>query len=102
MLLSSKDNLRGDTPTGLDSIHNFYQQLVFEQIEQVLSADDLNDIDYIADVACVALNHLPPKYIRHNVDMAFYLSIDERSEMENKVVKAVEDAINFVSTHGSR
>lgn len=102
MLLSSKDNLRGDLPTGLDSIHNYYQQLVFEQIERVLSDEDLNDIDYIADIACVALNHLPPKYIRHNVDMAFYLSIDERNDMENKVVKAVEEAIRFVSSHGSR
>lgn len=34
------------------------------------------DSDYLSDVACVALNRLPARYIRHEVDMAFYMTQD--------------------------
>ena len=40
--------------------------------------------DLLADVACVALNRLPPRYIRHEVDFAFYLSERERTESERR------------------
>jgi hypothetical protein len=102
MLVSSANNLRGDMPAALDSIHNYYQQLVFEQITKAIKPSDLKDVDYIADIACVALNHLPPKYIRHDVDMAFYLSTDERAEMGFKVASAVEEAVTFVNKHSAR
>ena len=82
-------------PTELDSIHNYYEGLVFTSIQQKLGARYGNN-DYTADIACVALNHLPPRYIRHDVDMAFYLSPNERQEMIDKVEKAVALAIEFV------
>lgn len=94
MLLSS-DNRRGDTLSDLDSIHNFYEGLVFDEVNRLVADRDV-DSDFIADAACVALNHLPPRYIRHNVDMMFYLSPDEQAEMDNKVSQAVEKAIALV------
>ena len=94
MLLSHESPLL--IPTALDSIHNYYEGLVFEALQQQLPEDYGNN-DYIADVACVALNHLPPRYIRHNVDMAFYLSPNERQEMSEKVTQAVLKAIEFVN-----
>jgi hypothetical protein len=48
------------------------------------------------DVSCVALNHLPPRYIRHDVDMSFYLSPIELDEINNKVNNAVKHALEFV------
>ena len=94
MLLSS-DNHRGDTLSDLDSIHNFYEGLVFEELNRVLAGREIGG-DYIADAACVALNHLPPRYIRHDVDMMFYLSPDEKQEMDDKVKEAVQKAVTFV------
>lgn len=94
MLLSS-DNHRGDTLSDLDSIHNFYESLVFDEINRTLAGRAVSS-DYIADTACVALNHLPPRYIRHDVDMMFYLSPNEKAEMNNKVQQAVSNAIEFV------
>ncbi|MEH6470780.1 MAG: late competence development ComFB family protein, partial [Halopseudomonas sp.] len=58
--------------------------------------DSPQDIEDLADIACVALNHLPPRYFRHEIDMAFYLSPTEYKEMKDKVDKAVSDAIAYV------
>lgn len=52
--------------------------------------------ELLADVACVALNRLQPRYIRHAVDFAFYLSERERSESERQIAEAVEFAFGFV------
>ncbi len=52
--------------------------------------------ELLADVACVALNRLPPRYIRHEVDFAFYLSERERSESDRQVQEAVDYAFGFV------
>lgn len=52
--------------------------------------------ELLADVACVALNRLPPRYIRHEVDYVFYLSERERSDSERQVDEAVDYAFGFV------
>ena len=48
------------------------------------------------DVACVALNRLPPRYIRHEVDFVFYLSDRERVDNERQLREAVDYAFGFV------
>ena len=95
MLLSHENPL--GIPTELDSIHNYYESMVFNALREKLS-NHFGSNDYTADIACVALNNLPPRYIRHDVDMAFYLSPDERQEMVDKVDKAVIEAIKFVDS----
>ena len=90
-----------DVPANLDSVHNYYEHMVITEIHKQIGAKPM-DTDVIADVACVALNHLPPRYIRYDVDMAFYLSPKESLEMEEKVALAVHDALAFVEKRGSR
>lgn len=90
-----------DSTAYLDSMHNYYEHLVLNEIQLQLG-DRIVDGDFIADVACVALNHLPPRYVRYDVDMAFYLSPKESQEMEDKVTLAVRDALIFVEQRGSR
>lgn len=83
-----------------DSVHNYYEQLVFEQI--LRSNDRANeDGEFLADVACVALNRLPPRYVRHDVDMTFFMTPDDLEDMADKVVKAVNEAIEYVESRGS-
>lgn len=82
---------------GADSVHNFYELQVMEEIIN-RSERAQEDSDFLADVACVALNHLPPRYIRHDVDMSFFLSPQEQEEMQKKVRKAVKDAIKYVKS----
>ena len=60
-----------------------------------------HDPELLADVACVALNRLQPRYIRHEVDFAFYLSEKERSESERQVADAVDFAFGFVQARSA-
>ncbi len=97
MLLSNSP--RGDHSADIESVHNYYENMVREEIQRQLTASVTNP-GLFADIACVALNHLPPRYIRYDVDMAFYLSPKESQEMEEKVTAAVLAAIEFVSDRG--
>lgn len=80
-----------------NNIRNYYEQLVAEEILARLPGSQ--DAGYLADIACVALNHLPPRYIRHEVDMAFYMSPDELHDIHQRVKQAVADAIEFIASH---
>jgi hypothetical protein len=83
-----------------DQINNYYEQAVSEEIHLQLSKRETTPAkDFMSDVACVALNRLPPKYYRHDVDMSFYMTVDELIEVKEKVVAAVTDAILFVESH---
>lgn len=76
------------------SVRNYYESLVFNEVKEQLGTNSSHDL--LSDVACVALNHLPPRYIRHEVDMFFYLSPQEREETTEKVRQAVKNAIEFM------
>lgn len=78
-----------------DEVHNYYETLVSDYISQI-NLYDKYEGDFIADVCCVALNKLPPKYIRYEVDMAFFLPAEERLKMQESVEVAIKDAIETV------
>ena len=82
----------------LDFFHNYYEKLVLHEIHQQSERAQQGDRDFIADATCVALNHLPPRYIRHNVDMTFFMSPQEMQEIENKVSSAVKLALDYVES----
>lgn len=79
------------------SLHNFYQRLVYEYIceELVEQYPDCGE-EIFQDAACYALTRLPARYIRHDIDMAFYLAPGERADMLQSVRQAVDDAANFI------
>ena len=81
-----------------DDIHNYYEKLVSQHFH-TLKIEERFDEDFISDLVCVVLNQLPPRYIRHEVDMAFYLPASERFEMENNVKIAVSKALEFMTRH---
>ncbi|MFT6916738.1 MAG: competence protein ComFB [Motiliproteus sp.] len=78
-----------------EHINNYYETMVADALAVQLKGTNL-DIEERADIACVALNHLPPRYFRHQIDMAFYLSGTEHEEMNAKVHKVVAEAIAYV------
>lgn len=81
-----------------DDIHNYYEKLVSQHFSAAKFAEKYDE-DFIADLTCVVLNQLPTRYIRHEVDMAFYLPASERFEMEAKVKEAVSKAVEFMKIH---
>ena len=82
-----------------EDIHNYYEKLVLQHFT-TLKIEEKYDSDFVADLICVVLNQLPPRYIRHEVDMAFYLPASERFEMENKVKVAISKALHFMKAQG--
>lgn len=83
-----------------DSINNYFEKLVFDNIQEHLNTTDLeNEDDLLADIACVALNQLPARYVRHNVDMVFYMTAEEKEQNAVLVEDAVNMAIDYVKKH---
>ena len=78
-----------------DDIHNYYEHLVLQRLSE-LELDKTKSADYLADVCCLALNQVPPRYIRFEVDMAFCLPQSERQQMEMNVESAVEKAMRYL------
>lgn len=80
-----------------DSIRNHLERAVFDAVSA--RADEqphLRTQGLCADIACVALNRLPPRYIRHEVDLSFYMTEKERQENQSAVDEAVDFAVGFV------
>lgn len=82
----------------VDFLHNYYERLVVQEVYDQSERVQQGDRDFLADVACVALNRLPPRYIRHDVDMTFFMSPQDMVEIERKVTNAVTDALNYVES----
>ena len=79
------------------SIHNYYEHLVTDYIiTEVIPRMPDKHPDFLLDVACFALSKLPSRYMRHEIDMAFYMSIAERLKMVDDVKTQVENAIVFI------
>jgi competence protein ComFB len=85
-----------------DNIHNWYERLVLKQLDNNLKLKSEFSEESISDIACLTLNHLPPKYVRHTVDMSFYTSLVERTEMDERINAAIGAAIQYVRKNPSR
>jgi hypothetical protein len=81
------------------SIHNYYEMLVVEYIMNTVAREPGVDQDFLEDVACLALNQLPARYVRHDVDMAFFLTTREREKMQTNITEAVLNAVRRVREH---
>ncbi len=87
----------------IESAHNYYEALVAEELQKQLKGDKhIKDRDFVEDAACVALNRLPPRYVRHHVDLVYYLSDEEKLKMDESVHDVVKEAIKFVHDHRKR
>lgn len=80
-----------------DDIHNYYEKLVLEYII-ANNLDKRFPNEFLSDLCCIVLNQLPSKYIRHEVDMAFYLPVAERYEMEMNVRESIGRALEFMDS----
>ena len=83
-----------------ETIHNYYERLVLQRIHEVAQAEgNAEEVDFWEDVACVALNQLPSRYVRHDVDLIFYMTPDEQAQVNLSVRDAVQMARQFVTSH---
>ncbi len=86
----------------LSSIGNYYERLVMERIhDTLLQQDEATGSDYVDDLACVALNYLPPRYVRYSIDLAAHLTDQEHATMREEVADAVGFAIATLRRRGA-
>ncbi len=84
-------------PMNFASVYNFYEHLVFEYIvERLQERYPDEDEEFFLDVACYALTKLPARYIRHEIDMAYYLQPGERAEMMRSVAEETMEAAKYI------
>ncbi|MBA4254717.1 MAG: hypothetical protein C0445_02445 [Polaromonas sp.] len=82
--------------SSIEQIHNYYERLVLDEV--VRRVRDRRDVtaDMVADMACVALNKLPARYVRHDVDLVFYLTETERHHSDVAMDAAITEAMALV------
>ncbi len=85
-----------------EQVHNYYERLVFEEVARMSNAYAHYSADMLADVACVALNRLPARYVRHDVDMMFYLTEHERHAIEESLIEALTFAFSMVGERNAK
>ena len=85
-----------------EQVHNYYERLVFEDVARLAAAHPDFTPDMLSDVACVALNRLPARYVRHDVDMMFYLTEQERHAIEVAMDEGLNFAFAFVGERAAK
>jgi len=87
--------------TSFEQVHNYYERLVFDEVLRRSADWPQLTPEQLADVACVALNRLPARYVRHDADLMFYLTEAERHAIELAVAEALDYAFRLVSERSS-
>lgn len=85
-----------------EQVHNYYERLVFEEVAARAEANPDFSSDMLCDVACVALNRLPARYVRHDVDLMFYLTEKERHTIDKSLDEVLNFAFTFVLERASK
>lgn len=80
-----------------DQIHNYYETKVIEQVMEISREQGYSN-EQMVDLCCIALNNLPTRYFRHEVDLAFYMSAHEHDDINRRVRQAVNDAIAYMKS----
>lgn len=80
-----------------EAIHNYYESLVIERVMNTIAKNSDCSEDFLEDVVCLTLNQLPARYVRHDVDMAFFLTTREREKMQHNITEAVLSAVKTVN-----
>ena len=80
------------------SVHNTHEKTVCEAVAKAATRypSVRDDPELLADVACVALNRMPPHYIRHSADLAFFTTEKERQAIKRNIAESVDFAFGYV------
>jgi len=80
------------------SVHNAHEKTIFDTVVATAPRYPAlaGNAELLADVACVALNRLPPHYIRHSTDLAFFTTDREREALQRSISDSVDFAFGYV------
>ncbi len=80
------------------AVHNHHEAAVFAAVNAAAEhyPGIADDPELLADVACVALNRVPPHYICHSADLAFFTTEKERQATRRVIDESVDFAYGYV------
>jgi len=81
-----------------DSVKNHRESMVFEMVEYLAASTAAVQAnpELLADIACIALNSLKPRYICRPKTLSKHMTDEEREANRMEVQSAVQSAIEFV------
>ena len=94
--------MKGYMVINFEQVHNYYERLVFEDVARRSKSYPDFTSDMLADAACVALNRLPARYVRHDVDLMFYLTEHERHAIDLAMQEGLDFAFAFVGERAAK
>jgi hypothetical protein len=85
-------------PGWFECVENHRETMVRELIEELAArtADIQANPELMADIACIALNTLKPRYIHRPSAMRKYMTPQERELSKVEAQSAVQSALEFV------
>jgi Late competence development protein ComFB len=86
----------------IEQIHNYHERLVLDEVVNRVRDQPGVTEDMVADIACVALNRMPARYVRHDVDLVFYLTETERHQIEVNLDSAISYALMLVTSRSAQ
>ncbi|CAH0535152.1 hypothetical protein VST7929_02813 [Vibrio stylophorae] len=69
-------------------VHNYVERILGQKIYE-FGLHDKYSADQLADLCCLVLNQIPPRYIRHNVDLLYAMSESEQIELSRRVTETL-------------
>lgn len=83
-----------------ESARNHQETLVFARVTALAPKYPqlARNEDMLVDVACLALNMLKPRYIRHSIDLIFHISDADRAREASAVDSAVAEAFKILES----
>lgn len=81
----------------LKKIYNFQEQLVYERVKSFAAKyESIKNERALEDIACIALNSLMPRYVRHLANLQRHMTEDQRRTYETAADAAVRAAFEYV------
>jgi Late competence development protein ComFB len=86
------------TPSWFECVDNHREPMVRELIEEVAARTPALQAnpELLADIACIALNTLKPRYIHRPNALKKYMTPQERESSRREAQSAVQSAFEFV------
>jgi hypothetical protein len=86
------------TPGPFDSVENQPESIVFELVASLAESNAAIQANpaLLADIACIALNSLKPRYICRPEMLSKYMTDQEREASRIEAQRAVQSAFEFV------
>lgn len=82
-----------------EDIHNLMERLLTEEL--TLNPPAISG-EQLADLCCLVLNKVPPRYVRHDVDNAYFTTEQEKQQLERKIRVAITESLDFLTSRDVR